>query len=410
MNKKRVYLFGAGASNSYRGSINKVNPPLARDFFKVFNKLKISGDLMVRVGDIVNYVARTRKIDASKFNTWNEDIEAFLTEVDNKIINKLSKNYDIFQLKEDIRTYDQMIFLFTSVLNEIQNGKVCMNYLALIDYLNEDDTLITFNWDTLLDRALYEKGIWHIDDGYDIEFKAIFRDSWENCSFNNKSKVKLIKLHGSTNWLMPYYSVNPSNNRREFANKNISEKDHPIFCFHYNTKEYETYENRSYSDKKYSPFSYYYYPPNIPLQKEWIDNGDRNVYSMGIYSDVNNFGETRLCKEVRESMPFIIPPVKHKNYGLIDNMLDRLWNNAEKSISECDELIIVGYSFPITDVKAWNLLRDSFNKRKQYPKITIVDPYPDGIAKRIAEEFEKISDVTIYPITFDIFVNQFLNG
>ncbi|MDT8719639.1 hypothetical protein IAI10_23645 [Clostridium sp. 19966] len=135
MNRKRVYLFGTGASHSYNGSINKVRPPLSRNFFKVFNKLKISGDLLVRVGAIINYVAKNRNLDIDKFNMWNEDIEEFLTEVDNNIISKLKNSSDDYMLNlklmEDIKTYDDMIFLFTSVLNEIQNGLVCNNYLKI---------------------------------------------------------------------------------------------------------------------------------------------------------------------------------------------------------------------------------------------------------------------------------------
>lgn len=410
MNKKRVYLFGAGASHSYNGSINKVNPPLARDFFKVFNKLKISEDLLVRVGHIINYVAKNRNLNVEKFNVWNEDIEEFLTEVDNKIISKLKNSNDKMldsELMLDIKTYDQMIFLFTSVINEIQNGLVCNNYLNIVKKLNEGDTLITFNWDTLLDRALFESGIWNMEDGYNIDFKGIFRDKWIESNNDIESKVKLLKLHGSTNWLMPYYSVDIDKGKRAFANRNISEKEHPIFCFHYNTNAYETYDNRSFNNRKYTPFSYYYYPPNLPLQEY---SNQKNEFLIGLSPDVGNYGKVQNGYNIKYSMPFIIPPVKYKNYGLIDGVLNSLWDTAENSISECDELIIIGYSFPRTDTKAWDLLKSSFEKRDKYPRLIIVDPYPEGIAERIAKEFSKLSDVQIYPITFDIFVEQYIDN
>ena len=411
--KKTVYLFGAGASHSYNGSINKVNPPLAKDFFKTFNKLKISKDILVRVGAIISYVAKTRNLDENKFGSWNEDIEAFLTELDDNILTDLDKidgeltfnSLSNNKILTDIKAYDQMIFLFTSVLNEVQNGEVCSNYSKLVNLLNEGDTLITFNWDTILDRALYENGIWNIEDGYDIRFKAIFRDGWEKDTIRKKSKVKLLKLHGSTNWLMPYYSVNFETKKRGFSNINITEKDHPIYCFHYNTKAYETYDNRSFDDKKYTPFSYYYYPPNIPL-KDYNNHSNIEQFSIGIFPDVSNYSKVKKETNNNYSMPFIIPPVKYKDYGLMDGLLNSLWDSAEKSISECDEMFIIGYSFPITDTKAWKLLKESFDKRDEYPKVTIVDPYPENIIKRIYKEFPKLTNVTVYPITFDMFISD----
>lgn len=414
MTRNRAYMLGAGASHSYGGSINGIKPPLARDFFKAFNKLEISSDVYVRIGNIINYVRDTRNYKVEDFSKWNEDIEAFLTEVDNLIIEQAKKHKESSINADEYisltKVYDQMIFLFTSVLNEIQNGKVCDNYSKLVKKINDGDALITFNWDTLLDRALYESDKWFIEDGYNLEFKGIFRDGWENGYNNKKSKVSLLKLHGSTNWLMPYYSIDFYKGTRSFANKTVDESQHPIYCFHYHTKPYETYKNRSLVTHKYSPFSYYYYPPNIPIESDSkVTRKEHYKFLLGMYPDVPNYGKFVIQPGIKESMPFIIPPVKYKNYGLVDGLINNLWKKAEESISKCDELYIIGYSFPKTDTRAWELLENALKKRNTYPKIIIVDPYPDSIAKRLVERFENLSDVSIYPITFDLFVaNEYM--
>lgn len=409
MIKNRAYIFGAGASHSYNGSISQVKPPLAKGFFKAFNKLKISSDSYVRVGNIINYVRDTRDYKPEKFSTWDEDIESFLTEVDDLIFEQTKKNKGNATPSAEYLTltkvYDQMIFLFTSVLNEIQNGKVCSNYSKLVRKINEGDVLITFNWDTLLDRVLYESKKWFIEDGYNLKFKGIFRDGWKQGDYTQKSKVNLLKLHGSTNWLMPYYSIDFYKGIRTFANKTIDESQHPIYCFHYYTKPYETYKNRSFNTHKYSPFSYYYYPPNIPIEPDSKANS-KKYYKLllGMYPDMPNYGQFDIQPEIKESMPFIIPPVKHKNYGLVDGLINNIWEKAESCISKCDELYIIGYSFPQTDTRAWELLENAFAKRNTYPKVVIVDPYPNSIAERFAKKFENLSDVSIFPITFDTFI------
>src|SRR5215831_11410736 len=103
-----AYLFGAGASHSYDRSKTGVNPPLAAKFFPTFNQLDISGDLLVRIGDIVNYVRDTRGIPPLFFNMWNENIEDFLSEIDNVLGNdKQAARLDIGKAFQMSRAYDQ---------------------------------------------------------------------------------------------------------------------------------------------------------------------------------------------------------------------------------------------------------------------------------------------------------------
>lgn len=49
----RTYILGAGASKSYQDSSTGITPPLATELFTTYNKLKISEDTLVRVGDIL---------------------------------------------------------------------------------------------------------------------------------------------------------------------------------------------------------------------------------------------------------------------------------------------------------------------------------------------------------------------
>ena len=107
--------------------------------------------------------------------------------------------------------YNQLIFLFEGVLNEIQNGEKCPCYTKLLEKSNENDVFITFNWDTLLDRVLWKSKLWSPEDNYGITFTSFYNNEWQDTLGFGKSKVKLLKLHGSTNWIIPYFGYNFTN-------------------------------------------------------------------------------------------------------------------------------------------------------------------------------------------------------
>ena len=66
-----AYLLGAGASKSYEASKTNERLPLANDFFNTFNKLDISSNGWVLVGDIINYVKTNRNITVLEFSSFN---------------------------------------------------------------------------------------------------------------------------------------------------------------------------------------------------------------------------------------------------------------------------------------------------------------------------------------------------
>ena len=71
----KAYIFGAGASHSYTKSVTGISPPLAKDFFKIYNQLDISGDLNVLIFAILSYIKETRGIDCLEFMNWNENMD-----------------------------------------------------------------------------------------------------------------------------------------------------------------------------------------------------------------------------------------------------------------------------------------------------------------------------------------------
>ena len=184
----RTFIIGAGASKAYSESPTNCRMPIANDFFQTFNKLNISNDLRVHVGDIINICKEDFKIDVMDFYNLSFNIEEFHSYIEQKLIIQMQEG-NIFNNIYYYKAYKQLIFLFTSVINEIQNGPISEVHKNLIFSLNEDDSIITFNWDTLIDRALNEYTDWKTDFGYCIKPEKIYKNKWikpdvENIKFN----------------------------------------------------------------------------------------------------------------------------------------------------------------------------------------------------------------------------------
>ena len=397
----RAFMFGAGASHSYTESPSGVRPPLSRDFFKTYNQLAISEDRYVLVGSIVNYVLETRGVDPIAFQNWNENVEDFLTEIDD-LVNTKKKALSLPMEKLFLypRAYDEMILLFTSVLNEIQNGPPCREYRKLVDKLTPGDVLLTFNWDTLIDRALWESGIWAPEHGYGIEFKGLYEDGWKSVGGPSQTSYKLLKLHGSTNWLMPYLTLDFPSGERRFINRGVADDDQPLFCFVRAEDTYKTYQDRTKTG--YAPFSYYYYPPDLPLPPS-PDPPGKTLRSTVLAFDLPEHGTTTAGGYPYSSMPLIVAPVRRKRYGICGGVLDEVCALAASEIVSCTELFIIGYSFPTTDVRAWQLLAEAIRQREAGCQVVIVNPHAEELANRLRGALSGCA-VTPHATTFDQFV------
>lgn len=376
-----VIILGAGASKSYQDSFTKERMPIATDFFSTFNRLEISKNTWVLVGYILNYLERFHGLKFSDFRTYNEDIEKLHSEIENRLIEafKFSKGgfHDIDSLMT-CNAYVQLIFLFNSVINEIQNGPVSKPHVKLAQKLNPNDIILTFNWDTLMDKALMQVTSWTCDNGYFVTPNLIYRDKWVERIISNKDNYPyLIKLHGSTNWITSYMIV------EEGKFKLLQElTPEEFFVYESTIKPYDTYDGRYMEG--YKDFSYGYYPPNLPLIGKKIPDDMLLVRSI-IRTGYNPKGKAEDKGLV--SMPLIIPPIQNKKYDFYGNLFKRLWDKAEESISKTDKIIIIGYSFPKTDIKTDELFKKAFIKRESIPEIIIINPNPESIVKKFSFDY-----------------------
>lgn len=387
----KAYLLGAGASRAYDLSPTGQRMPLARDVFEIFSKLDISSNQWVLIGDIINRVSESRGIPAEAFGTFNEDIEEFFSEAEENLLAAIAGKGNV-EIILASRLVNQLIFLFTAVVNEIQNGPVSKAHQNLARTLLPDDGVITFNWDTLMDRALAAETSWRTDFGYHVVPHLIYRDGWVPATPTIDSFPLLLKLHGSTNWLTSY-------NTMEGGKPTLLQTSDPgtLYVYESTDQPYATYAGRFMAG--YKPFSYGYYPPNL------LDDPGRPASKGRQYVRARPkfpwVPEGKAPDNGLPSMPLIIPPAKAKTYDLFGTLFKTLWLAAEDVLTQAEQIILIGYSFPRTDHQSHTLFAKAFSRRSSVPRVSIVDPSPERAANKFRLDFGIPADkLFVYPKPF----------
>ena len=112
---------------------------------------------------------------------------------DRKIMYPFPSEYPLDPLKT-------LIELIAITLNEALMGPSCEKHKELVKSMSGGDLVISYNYDLLLDNALYDVDGFS-DAGYFVEFyKKLESGRWVRPG-ERKSEITLLKLHGSMNWL-----------------------------------------------------------------------------------------------------------------------------------------------------------------------------------------------------------------
>ena len=244
------------------------------------------------------------------------DIEDILTNLEIDI--EKTESNDLQIVKDRIIKIILITFFILTKKSDCYKRDV--EYFLFFDRLKDNDTIITYNWDLLLDNILDRekiisniKNIGQVEDGIlkkqylrMLMDLSAYRDlSWDRTSApyeKYNSKGYYLKLHGSIDWL-------------------------------------------------YCP------------------NEDCGLYSK-VFPIKKIIGEYK-CYECSSKMKhLIIPPVLNKNYSSFP-FVKKLWNIALEELQSADELVIWGYRLPPTDFYNRWLLRQKSEKLK---KVSIINP------------------------------------
>lgn len=358
---QRTFLLGAGFSKAV------ANGPLMKDIWhyikNAYKKEKSRGVLggnnrLKWFEDLDNFIKKLEEkatcgLNKKEFDELQvgirENIEYLFTLIDLYLTGpeiKFQKEgvdispYPIIPLQvtnkfelEEIKSY-LLSFLYIILVN--LEGDDLINDFAEI--INENDEIITFNYDLVLEKALWQRNIWSPLKGYvGIERFSEEDDHKKLEKAKRYSKLEIHKMHGSICWGESNFDGTISielDNKEKWGFhldrlEEIIERE-PIKP----SGQYERQVSKGYAGK--------YNPP-------WI-------------------------------LPSFIKPFAKKEFY-------EIWKSAFKVMSKTDELVIIGYSFRPEDSSSQLLLANLPDKCN----LIIVDPKHEDIKKSLGNKGFRIT-------------------
>lgn len=339
-----VYILGAGATKAVAP-----RAPLMDDFLPLAFQ-RFSHDPRIRnVQEFVSdfYLGSPFPPDVQSRQAILPRLEDVLSQLDLCVVQNrpLSANYPLQRVQE---LREDLVYLVAHLLKETLGRLEKDRHvtLDLVRSLTEEDTIISLNYDIIVDNALaqvfgpqrvnYGVGVrlsyhWYPDDYYE-PVRA----------YHEEPSRDLYKLHGSLNWL---------------------------------------------------------YCPNCQaLDVTLAEKGTLRVFKE----------EPAVCLRCHSRyQALVITPTLLKDYA--NGLLLQVWRNAEQRITRADRLVFIGYSLADADVEIKCMIKratyNCWSQRGQRPTITVVDR--EGSGTEAEDRYRRLfGEVEYLPIGFVRYVQD----
>lgn len=207
--------------------------------------------------------------------------------------------------------YDDIYNHFLNVLRkiEIDSGKTAILAKFAKYVIEKEITCITFNYDTVLDQALWEykrsnaiipEKYWHPDGGYGFFCRPAESLTSDQSISKDVTSTLLLKVHGSLNWKI----------------KKGFQKPYPLDA--------------------------------LIHEERW--RGAMTITE----EDISNH---------LEPFPFVVPPILDKSVLTEQPILRVVWENAYRKLQDAKKVVFLGYSLPKTDIAASFLFGETLSKK-----------------------------------------------
>jgi hypothetical protein len=324
--REKVYVLGAGFCRDF----NQDAFPLVRDFLSLaashgsYKRDSTHLQLAMMIGRYFG-------------NDLYQNIETVLSFFSAEPLDDLG-----IQFENRPNLYRQLVDLIvwelnraSSIVDRHSQGAWAVYSKFVKHLVSTESAVITFNYDMLLERLLAEEHTndWHMVDGYGIDIpltdeafpthrvsKSIeVSQAW-------RSRVLLLKLHGSINWGVPAIAFDKGN---------------------------KIYRGRS-------------------------SGGD-----CMLHRQVKHPGGLPLTLHFE---PVIVPPIVDKSVWLKNQTFRYLWNMANQAIQEAKEITFIGYSLPPTDFMTEFMFRQARMGHSE-KRVTVISPDAAKLQPRYEDIF-----------------------
>jgi hypothetical protein len=366
--RQRTFLLGAGFSKAVADGplMNEIWNYIEEAYKNEKNrKVSITGrnkrlEWFIRLDDFMKRlegeaICYFNKKDFGEIQVGiRENIEYLFTLIDLHLFSS-SPEIKFKKEGEDISPYPVIPFRFTDKfeLEEIKSYLLTYLYIILVNLKGNDlvdefsniienkDQIITFNYDLMLEKALWRKRIWSPLNGY----VGVNRFRKENDGkrlekAGRNSQIKIHKMHGSICWSTPQIPINDS-----------------IFIELDNKENWRFHFNGLSKLLGRSPIK-----PSSKIERNFSEGwGGKHNPAWILPSFIKPFEKKELCE---------------------------IWKSALRVMSKTDELVVIGFSFRPEDSNSQLLiasLPDECN-------LIVVDKYPDNIRQRLKTKGLRIGE------------------
>jgi hypothetical protein len=349
-----VLILGAGASF---GSKIKNPPPVMKDFIKI--GLELVKHDYTRLWEFLDNIGYPLD-DLKKGKPNIEVLYSILQTVSSSLwyTNKRELFSDIGDgfwktlPDEFLESFIIEVANYSSVhaLNE-----PCEYHDKLVNNLIDGDTIISFNYDILVDVSLHESGTWFESGGYGFPDGFLLEDD-EPYSFDAISQVTLLKPHGSLNWILGYPPETPN-----------SSSDFRKEIFGRRAEKSPTIQIKPIETCKEEQRAFY-----GPLMASFVPFAEET--DLTLVNNIDLFGG--MWKD-RYDRAYLIPPGANK-FGdpSIPPEIISTWAYMRKALMKARKIVCIGYSFPLNDYDFSTLFRISTARNKNLQSIQVIDPDP----------------------------------
>jgi hypothetical protein len=202
-----VFIFGAGATKGGLSN-HSVSPPVDTDFFDIANQLDGHGTPTLAKYVLKNVWELYGRTSGIALEAYYRDIET--REKIGLFAKTRNKPKDWQRRRKDLEELIRRVVVHTTcdTAHSPHTPRVSQSHQTLLKQLRKEDAILTFNYDTVIEESFENADIWSPVDGYGPNVYG-HRLAWGKKWLSSRgarpdqpSKVELLKLHGSLNWVL----------------------------------------------------------------------------------------------------------------------------------------------------------------------------------------------------------------
>ena len=202
-----VVLFGAGAS---RGGLRDIPlpPPVDSEFFYVANQLTGHGTPTLAKRVLRSVWELYNRVEGVGLEEYFREIET--RAAISKIAKSSNKPKDWARRQRDLEELIRRVYVQTTVNLSSDGPKphVSTAHQAILQALSPTSSIVTFNYDLVIEEAFTSADMWNPQDGFGVKLAGSTLE-WARLWVSEKSpsgppassKIALLKLHGSLGWV-----------------------------------------------------------------------------------------------------------------------------------------------------------------------------------------------------------------